>query len=925
MNDQAFKILEFDSLRALVRRYTLTEPGRARIDALAPIDDYAHLTRELRAVGEMIEVRQRGARLSFEGIADPTESIARLKIAGTALEPLAMLALARLCERAVDARAAILAERESSPTLFEIVASLPTELRKLSATLQKKILPGGELDDRASPQLASIRRELANARSRITRSLENLMRRSSEAIQEELVTVRNDRFVIPVRADHQGRIKGVAHGSSSSGATVFVEPLETIEANNELQTLREAEQREIAEILFALSEELRRNLVGIELAASAITELDFINSKSAFAEKFDCVVPIVGSAPAEQSGDGALDNSAGRDIKHITKAVSPLRSATALQIDSLEFIDARHPLLEESLRGTGNEVVPVSFKLDPDHPVIVISGANAGGKTVVLKTAGLLSLMALSGLPVPAKEARVPFYRSILADIGDHQSLAANLSTFTSHVGNIASMIGSCATPALVLLDEVGTGTDPEEGSALGIAVVDHFKQRGAHVLATTHYSGLKMYAANEPDVLNASVEFDEKTLQPTYRLLVGLAGSSSGLEIARRFGIPDELIRNAATNVKQSTLDAIEYLRRIKSEAEEATGLRKALEEERAAVAEKFVSLDREFQKRESDRQSEFKNEIARSISEFDKLSRELLSKIEDRAARVKVEREAERRAGELKREAQRAAQTMSAAARSQTRGRVGKSQGQEGGLPPQLRGVRVVRDGKVVSGELASAEDESQSRDDERAGARLAKDARAPVDERELRAGDRVRLLSLGSIGVIDRIKDDEAEVRVGSLHMREKISNLELIDESSSQRHEVSAFRGSVRGSSPTNRGPHAGSPRRVVDREGSLENLRRRASTTELHLHSRDSDSKFRSSSELNLIGKKTDEAVDLVDKFLDEAFLNGQSEVRIIHGHGTGALRKAVAELLADHPHVARFVPAPQDQGGSGATIAKLRS
>src|SRR3954470_11964723 len=250
MNDQAFRILEFDTLRALVRRYAQTEAGQARIADLVPVDNYEQLTRELRAAGEMIELRQHGARLSFEGLADPAESIARLRIPGTALEPLAMLDLAHLCERALEARATIAAEREKCPTLFEIVGSLRVDLRKISANLTKKILPSGELDDRASPQLAAIRRELTAPRSRITRSLESVMRRSSEAIQEELVTVRNDRFVIPVRADHQGRIKGVAHGASSSGATIFVEPLETIEANNELQTLREAEQREIAEILF---------------------------------------------------------------------------------------------------------------------------------------------------------------------------------------------------------------------------------------------------------------------------------------------------------------------------------------------------------------------------------------------------------------------------------------------------------------------------------------------------------------------------------------------------------------------------------------------------------------------------------------------------------------------------------------------------
>ena len=293
MITQAFKILEFDSLRALVRRQATTEMGRARIGQLAPIDNPEGLRSDLLYLSEMIEIRQRGARFYFEGVINPDESISRLRIQGTALDSLAILDLGRMCDRALAARATILSEREGCPNLFEIVAPLPTDLGKLTASLSKKILPSGELDDRASPQLAAIRRELATARSRITRSLESLMRRASEAIQEELVTVRNDRFVIPVRADHQGRIKGVAHGSSSSGATVFVEPLETIEANNELQTLRETEQREIAEILFRLSEELRRQLPAIEIAAAMIAELDFINAKAAFGESFDCVVPEV--------------------------------------------------------------------------------------------------------------------------------------------------------------------------------------------------------------------------------------------------------------------------------------------------------------------------------------------------------------------------------------------------------------------------------------------------------------------------------------------------------------------------------------------------------------------------------------------------------------------------------------------------------
>jgi DNA mismatch repair protein MutS2 len=910
VNHQAFDILEFPALRALVRRNAQTEPARELIDQLEPVEDFARLQNDLKQLAEMIELRTHGIRVSFDGLVDTSESIARLRIEGTTLEPLALLDLARLCARALEARSAILSQREAAPGLSDIVAPLPSDLGKLAGSITKKILPSGELDDRASPQLASIRRDLANARSRITRSLENLMRRASEAIQEELVTVRNDRFVIPVRADHQSRIKGVAHGASSSGATVFIEPLETIEANNELQQLREAEQRAIFEILFALSEQLRHELPALELAAGAITQLDFVNAKAVFAEVFDCVVPAVWSAPAERSGDGALDESRGQAIKSRFKAVSPpdeSGSATALQIDTLEFIDARHPLLQHNLRASGGAVVPVSLQLDGDHPVMVISGANAGGKTVVLKTAGLLSLMALSGLPIPATSARVPFYQTILADIGDHQSLAANLSTFTSHVANIANMIGLCtgSAPAssLVLLDEVGTGTDPEEGSALGVAVVDHFKQRGAHVMATTHYSGLKVYAANEPGVLNASVEFDEKTLRPTYRLLVGLAGSSSGLEIARRFGIPDQLIESAATQVTQSSLEAIAYLRRIKDEAEAAEALRRALEEERAATAQKFSALDQEFQKRERERRTEFDASLKRTMADFEKITRELVSKIEDRAARVKVEREAEKRAAELKREAQRAAQVMSETARSQTARHLAKPQGPEGGLPPQLRGVRVVRDGQVVSDarrEPVGVQAESQSVED---GAR---DVRAPrVEERALQVGDRVRLTTLGSSGIIDRIKSDEAELRVGSLHMREKLSNLELIS-------------GSV---SPVTRAQDAG----ATSKAGSLEQMRKQATATELHLHSRDSKSEFPSTTELNLIGKTTDDAVDLVDKFLDAAFLNGQRQLRIIHGHGTGALRRAVAGLLADHPHVARYSAAPQDQGGTGATIVELQS
>ncbi|HEY8225014.1 MAG TPA: Smr/MutS family protein [Pyrinomonadaceae bacterium] len=829
MDEQAFTTLEFPQLRDLVAREAQTDNGRARIQALVAATELSQLRRDLAALSECVTLRNRGVSWSFSNFNDPAEALNLLRVEGAALDPTALLMLSRICEQALSARASILAEREAVTTLWEIVETLPRDLNSLVARVSAKILPNGEVDDRASPELGRIRHEITLLRSRITRTLENLMRKSEQSIQDELVTVRNDRFVIPVKADHRGRVKGVAHGYSSSGATAFVEPLETIEANNELQGLHEAEAREVARILYALTAELRSQLPAIELATAAVTELDFINAKAIFHRSFDCAVPQVD------------------------------------EVSTLELLEARHPLLEETLKQTGGSVVPVSFRLDEKHDTMVISGANAGGKTVVLKTTGLLALMALSGLSVPARAARFPFYESVLADIGDHQSIAANLSTFTSHVANIARMIHLCEAPALVLLDEVGTGTDPEEGSALGIAVVDYFRRVcRANVIATTHYSGLKMYAGTEDGVVNASVEFDEKTLQPTYRLILGVAGSSSGLEIARRFGVPESITSSATTSVKDSSRQAAEYLSRIKREAEEAETLRRALEEEREAVAEKFASLDKQAAKRERERQTEFEGILEKQISDFEKRARQLLAQIADRADRLKLEREAQRQTAQVKDEAQRAARAAKAT----------QSQPSE----RDSRAVRIVRDGQVVSRSTTAQEDI---------------DAQEPtyvsVPQRAISVGDKVKLRSFGSVGIVDQIKGDEAEVRVKALRFREKLENLELVELQSMPKAQ-----------------------------EGKLEKLRR-ASGTEIHL-----SQEHGHTSELNVIGKTTDEAVDLVDKFLDEASLASIGEVRIVHGHGTGALRRAISDLLKDHPHVGKFIAAPPDQGGSGATIVQLR-
>ncbi|HEX6285830.1 MAG TPA: Smr/MutS family protein [Pyrinomonadaceae bacterium] len=821
MNDQAFTTLEYQQLLSLIKRNAQTAAGHGRTESLIPAATLEDLQHELASLAECVTLRTRGVNWSFSGFADPAETIGRLRVEGAALDPLAILQTARLCEQAMSARAAILAERDNAPVLWQLVELLPRDLNTLVARIGNKILSTGELDDRASPELAQIRHDISTLRSRITRSLEGLMRRSAEAIQDELVTIRNDRFVIPVKADHRGRVQGVAHGYSSSGATAFIEPLETIEANNELQGLHEAEAREIARILAGLTDELRAQLPAIEMAAAAVAELDFINAKAIFHQQFRCSIPDVGPD------------------------------------SSLDLVEARHPLLEENLRASGGAVVPVSFALDDQTNAMIISGANAGGKTVVLKTTGLLALMALSGISVPAKSARFPFYTSVLADIGDHQSLAANLSTFTSHVANIARMIDVCEAPALVLLDEVGTGTDPEEGSALGVAVVDHFRRVcHAHVIATTHYSGLKMYAGNETGVLNASVEFDEKTLQPTYRLLVGLAGASSGLEIAKRFGVPRTIVNAAVSAVKDSSLHATEYLRRIKREAEGAEALRLALEEERAAVAEKFASLDKEAAKRERERQTAFEQVAQRIVADLEKRARELVGKIADRTEKIRAERDAQRQVAEIKRAAQRAAQAFAPVSKTES--------------------APLKAESAPFRSEPVHVEEEAPEY--------------VTVEQREIVVGDKVKLLSFGSVGVVDQIKDGYAEVRVKALRFREKLENLELVAEQQTAKPQT-----------------------------GKLEKLRRSAGT-EVHL----AEAEQKGQSELNVIGQTTDEAVDAVDKFLDEASLASLSQVRIVHGHGTGALRRAIAGLLRDHPHVARFLAAPPDQGGTGATLVELR-
>ena len=701
MQRQALDTLEFVHLQAVLLQRVRTPLGVTLAEALPIFTDQNEIVHQLKLTSEGVRYLREGTALDLHDLPDPHAALGKLSVPDVNLEPHEILNLLRLISVALGLRETFRWDERSGaadnyPLIRAITDQVPN-LRNLYAKLRQRISPSGEIEDFASPGLREARYQLSKARETLQRKLESILKKADadHALRDEFITIRNERFVIPIRNDNRGAVQGVVHGMSSSGQTAFVEPLETIEMNNELVRLREIEANEIVKVLFEITEELRYEREALGTMAEVIGQVDFIAAKARLALDQNAVEPTI--------------NEAGR----------------------LNLQDARHPLLETNLRAQGLAIVPLSLELDAVQRVMVISGPNAGGKTVVLKTAGLLSLMAQAGLHVPAKSADLPIFEQVYADIGDNQSLTANLSTFTAHLANIRAISESLLAPALILLDEVGTGTDPEEGSALGIAMVDYFRERGAHVIVTTHYSGLKVYATNTPGVVTASVEFDEKTLKPTFHLLTGLAGASSGIEIARRFGLPAAITDRAAARVQTASADAAEFLRKLKEQHDSQRQQLAALEEERAAVAQKYAKLELEFFQRERDREKEFKSDLQKVVADFTTKANELVGKIEDEAAQRKLRKEVERRSSELK-----AAATMT--------------------------GRKLQFDTNTAKGEPVVETTEPEVF--------------------EIQIGDRVKVLSLGQDGVVESIgagNDEVISVQVGALRFREARENLRLVE--------------------------------------------------------------------------------------------------------------------------------------------------
>jgi DNA mismatch repair protein MutS2 len=794
-------VLEFEPLRQLLGRYVSSPLGRRELEKVEPHTDRERLAADLDEAGEAIgylrlaarpQPAARGAalRIDFGGLPDVESAVHKLRIEGASLEPKEIFDVFALLDTAADAKSVLTAAAERFPRLGARAQTIG-DFRALLKDLEGKILPDGSVADHASVALARLRRDIERQKKAIQESLERFLKahREEGVLQEEFVTIRNERFVVPVIAGQRRKLDGVIHGASSSGHTLFVEPLETIDLNNELVRLAEEEMREVRRILLEMTDRLRGYSDSIRQTLVTVAELELIFAKGRFALEFDCSIPRFG--------------------------------------ERLMLRDARHPLLEDVLRRRRKAAVPVSVELTKDRRTLLISGPNTGGKTVTLKTVGLLSLMAQSALPVPAAEAEFPVFEQVLADIGDYQSIQENLSTFSAHVSNIREMALDVTPDSLVLLDELGAATDPEEGGALGVAVVEHFRAAGAFTLVSTHLMALKIYGASTEGVVNGSMGFDEQTFEPTYHLQLGLPGKSAGLEIATRLGMPEDIMRRARISMSDHERDVTRFLAELHRRLEETQTLEQQLRAKIAETEKREKELAREWEKRETAKLNELERRTEQALARFEEQAQDAIGKIAQSGEKRKAEQDAQRRVSKAKRELREDFQTTV----------------------------------------LATQDDSRQDR----------------IQPLRITEGARVRLKNVREPARVRRfLGNDRIEVEAGFMKMQVSRDDvIEVLPDA-----------------------PAAGRLPQGVSYKPAPE-------LSPVY-------------QEINVIGQHAEEARDAVDEFLDRAVMATASRVRIVHGHGMGILKKVISELLSRHPHVARFYPAPQQEGGAGATIVELR-
>jgi DNA mismatch repair protein MutS2 len=644
MNHSSGRVLEFEALRELLRGYATSDVGRARVAELAASTDLAWIQNQQQLTAEVREFRRVGGRFNFFALIQLAELLEKAGISGAALEALEIVSVTTVVERAAEWREIALRPPQGIRLEWTAVRQLSSGIADFNEFLRgfrNKILPDGTLDDKASPALASIRREIEKQKRGIQESLRGHLRRLAEggAVQDELITIRGERFVIPVKAEQKRRVQGVVHGASSSGQTVFVEPLETIEQNNELVQLLEDEQAEVRRILLEMTRRIGERAGEIAAALEILAEVELQFAKARFAEEYDCVAPVL-----HDEARAALADGRGRP--------SPQK---------LILRDARHPLLERNLKSKATasdksvrptRVIPATIELEGDRRELIITGPNTGGKTVGLKTAGLLALMAQAGIPVPAARMEAPVFDAVLADIGDYQSIEQNLSTFSAHVTNIDFISRTATSRSLVLLDELGSATDPEEGAALAVAIADHFLRVGCITIISTHHTALKVFASNSAGVVNGAVGFDEATLQPTYELKIGVPGASAGINIAKRLGLNPEIIQSARSRLGTQARDVGQFLDRLHLEIREAEAERLRLRTKEEELTRERARLAAEGKREQQEKTREMEKKLETLLRDFEYHAREAVSAVQEKAGAQKVSKDAERRIAKLRRD---------------------------------------------------------------------------------------------------------------------------------------------------------------------------------------------------------------------------------------------------------------------------------
>jgi DNA mismatch repair protein MutS2 len=826
MQPGALKALEFDRIVAAVTRLAQTPSGGERLAALQPLTDAVEVGRALQTTAEGARFLSGAGEIALRAPADLDAIFAALGVEGRALEPLQLLGLGTFLA-SVDATVGGIRRARAAFPLLAAIAEGAASFEREIADVRRKIDPGGDVVDDASPELKSIRERLRKQRARLRGTLESYLRGKDTAkyLQQQIVTDRNGRYVLVVRSEHRTAIPGIVHGSSASGASLFLEPLSTVEINNDIVALEQQEHEEVRRILLALADTFRRRGGDLERTMAASSTLDVLQAKARYSLEIGGIEPrlsIAADEPGERSGPGTPSGS-----RHDGR---------------LELRAARHPLLI----ARGADVTPVDVLLIPPTHVLVITGPNTGGKTVALKTAGLLPMMAQAGLLIPVAEgSHVPVFHSVFADIGDEQSIAESLSTFSAHIANVVAMDRALEPPALVLLDEAGGGTDPNEGGALATAIIDHFRTRGAMVVATTHFDALKTYASTTEGVASAGFGFNPETFAPTYRLHYGSPGSSLALEIATRLGLPGRIIDQARAQRTAREAQLAQHLAKVEREMQGLDHERRLVARERQMVEETQARLaGREQELR--DREETFRKRLDQKIEERMRDARREIDAVVDalktRASTIAAD--AERRAARL------VPTGDIGSARADARNAI-ESLGQK---------LRQAVDGPPAPAVTASS-----------------------GPQQPAMVGDRVAVGGLGLEGIVQAVHDGHADVDVRGKRMRARLTDLRVVTPAAAVAASPSRVRVNV------DLAPRPG---------GSL--------------------------TEINVIGAHADEAVGRVERFLDDASGNDVRTLRIIHGYGTGQLRRSIAEFLRSHPFVASFGPAPDNHGGGGVTVVELK-